>query len=81
MSDTRAILPGHRVVLVDASGRLVRQRGRVLRGLVLSVDVWDVALVELARSGEKVTRGLRFLRRCPELAFCRPALRLAPGAA
>ena len=80
MRDTRPILPGHRVVLVDAAGHLLYQRGRVLRGTVLLIDVWGVALVSLARSGEQVHRSLRSLRRCPELAFCRP-VRLVPGAA
>jgi hypothetical protein len=80
MRDARPISLGDAVVLVDAARRPLRRRGRVLRGMVLSIDDWGVALVSLPRLGEQTHWSVRYLRRCPALAYCRP-VRLAPGAA
>jgi hypothetical protein len=72
------ICAGCKVVVVDAKGHVLRARGRALRGTVVSIDCWAIAIVAMARTGEQTPWSLRYLRRCPELAYCRPAL---PGAA
>jgi len=69
------IQPGDTVVLVDASGQFLRDRGQILRGIVLSIAFIfgdRIATVSLVRSGNRVHVGLGGLRRCPQLASVRP---------
>jgi hypothetical protein len=78
--DTRLVGIGDTVVIVNLEGHLVRdQERRVMRGVILSIGPWRGATVLLARSGRRVPVSIDRLRRCPALAYCRPA-RL-PGAA
>jgi len=74
------IRPGDTVMLLDAKGKPVRGRGGIVRGRVLTVDDGQV-VVALARTGSLLTTSTRCLRRCPALAYCRPPVRLVPGAA
>jgi hypothetical protein len=80
MHDAWPIGLGDTVVVVNRSGELVRDHARrVLRGVVLSINPCGFAVVLLARSGRQATVNFEHLRRCPALAYCRPAQ--MPGAA
>jgi hypothetical protein len=71
--------PGHTVLLLDPHGHPVRAAGRMVRGVVVSVDErGQVAIVAL--SGCLMSTCVRNLRRCPRLVYCRP-VRLVTGSA
>jgi len=83
MVDVRSgIAPGDTVVIVDQAGQLLRFRGHVVRGIVLSIAFGAhvralcgadaMAVVSLLRNGRQASIRLDSLRRCPRLAYVRP---------
>jgi hypothetical protein len=70
---------GDQVVLLDRTGQLRRDASdQLMRGEVVRVW-WSECHVRL-RGGDVVASRHALLRRCPQLAYCRPA-RQSAGAA